>query len=200
MDDMLDPSQREFWREGNYMPDEAFLKLAMNPTKENAKFWLLKTEIKNRQLKKIVTAVSMARKDLVRDGILKKMDGENNNESYPSMEKIKIFFIFDVQDKNKNKKKIIDDMVEVLKEWPDQVVPLQRSGHELIHFPGLNLTSWTSELTVKNYILGRETPLTIIYSFKQKKYFSLSGFQSRDSILKAIEKIKINTKTNHLFN
>ena len=43
-----DPNSKDFFKEGNYSPPEAFVELVKNPTDENIKNWFSYIELKNR--------------------------------------------------------------------------------------------------------------------------------------------------------
>ncbi len=190
--DYLDPAKDDFWREGNHVPDQGFLLWAKNPTKENARLYLIRMNMKRNLLHLMQEQQKEANLALIKEGVIADdydfLSSEIGHgkiqkaDTQKSLEGLHLFFFFSPSCPNSQKQA---SMLKGLQ----NVTPLQVSGQELLHFPELPESVWAEKEDMEKY-RARKGGIILIYQDKTKKFLQLSGFQSLNNITKAALELK----------
>lgn len=177
----LNPKDPKFWTEGNHVPDAGFLLFATNPSKETAKLWVLRMEMKAKKTKELYTYVMEANTELMEKGLVENRYGLSKPSSKDKnlTSQVLIYFLFskDCQPSRR--------LAQVLKGF-ENVVPLQAHDGPLYHFEGLEKSQRATKETLSAYSQDGTVPLLILYDAKNKSYTRMQGFQTREKILEAI--------------
>lgn len=197
----LNPAFEEFWNEGNHHPDAGFVLFARNPSKENAKLWLLRMETKAKYLQIMLEAVTEAQKDLIKKGLMKdrysvltqaKALPKNQKQTFnkEGTSALEIYFLFSSACSHCKKLAI------TLKAFPN-VSPLQVDSQEdPTHFEGLPLTEFATESTKQEYLKNGEVPVLVLHDPKTKTVNILKGNRPQEEILLAMASLMNNRGEN----
>lgn len=193
---LLNPAYEEFWTEGNHKPDAGFILFARNPTKENAKLWLIRNEIKANYAKIMMNSILEAQRELVRDGAIKdrynmvnpptKNNKKKNNVSAVDNKlsrDIGVYFLFSP------KCSYCHNLASNLKTL-NNVQPLQVTKDELFNFDGLPESDYASPETVKSYAPDGAVPVLVLIDNKSKKASLIKGYRSQDEVVSLISKFQ----------
>lgn len=193
---LLNPTYVDYWREGNHLPDAGFILFARNPSIKTAKLWLLRMESKARNLEELQKFVTQAQVDLVQQGFIKdrykmvtnSLERANlartetkyqpNKELLAKLTQLDFYFLFSPQCPYCRK------MAATLQSLPN-IVPLQVTKGDLIHWDGLPKSIQASKETKTTYLNNNEVPVLVISDNKSKKVMRLRGNQSLESIVMA---------------
>lgn len=190
---LIDPDHKDFWREGNHVPDAGFVEWATNPTIENAKLYLIRMNAKRDRLHLMVRQQEQANKELIEAGIIandynflaEHFSADSNQKNNQSKSKLDqraghIWFYFHPTCNHCNRQ------AEILKGNPN-VAPIQTGGDTLHNFPGLQKSLWAEKEDLKRYVSDGQVPVLVIYNEKTNKIASLKGVQS----IAAINKVAV---------
>lgn len=193
---LLNPAYEEFWTEGNHKPDAGFVLFARNPTKENAKLWLIRNEIKAKYAKLMMNSILEAQKELVQDGTIKDRynmvtppKNLNRSRAKTSQLEIKqksdlgIYFLFSP------KCSYCHNMANNLKAL-NNVQPLQITEDELFNFDGLPESDYASPETIKSYVPDGAVPVLVLIDNKSKKASLIKGYKSQGELAGLISKFE----------
>lgn len=182
---LLNPREVEFWEENNgYLPDKGWLLYLQNPTDENARYWLLRGEIKAVEMNRIQAHLARVELELIKEGKLE--DRYGKLKARPSLAQIETaaknadglnyYFLFSPQCKACSKQ------AGVLKNFKN-VFPLQASGKALKHYPGLKVSKWADKKVKDDYLKEGVTPVTILHDPKNKTIHIARGFTDFKTLL-----------------
>jgi len=200
---LLDPKNSMFWKEGAHEPDAGLVLFGQNPSKENAKLWLLRMEYKAKLLTEMFEYVTEAHKELVKEGLIQNRfnvqsttDGSlpaiKNRVAHISSdekEKIKnihVYFLFDPSCK------FCDEMAQKVKFFKN-IVPLQTSGTQLKHFNGLPKSTFATSKTLETYLKNGAVPVLVITDPIKNRHTKIEGNASFDQIMVAASEL-LNSK------
>ncbi|PIR04684.1 MAG: hypothetical protein COV57_03105 [Candidatus Liptonbacteria bacterium CG11_big_fil_rev_8_21_14_0_20_35_14] len=202
---LLDNKDSRFWKEGNHVPDEAFVILGQDPTNiEKAKLWLLRNEKKAKVLQLMMKTIELAQRDLLKSGQVEDRYDELDEikwdkhlsmkpvkdqvsvkeSSIERSEDISVFFVFHPSCNYCHKQSLTLTSFK-------NVIPLQVSDGEIMNFQGL-YPSQKIDSDVKKQWFGEgaiETPQLIIVNQKTNKATRLKGYSSTEQIVKAMAKV-----------
>ncbi|MCB9229697.1 MAG: hypothetical protein H6618_08810 [Deltaproteobacteria bacterium] len=187
---LLDPNQKEFWSEGNHVPDAGFLEWATNPTVENAKLFLIRMNAKRDRLHVMVRQQEQANKELIAAGVIaddydflaehfysgKKEENQSSKDQL-DQQASHIWFYFHPACQHCKRQ------AEILKGNPN-VFSVQVGGETLHHFQGLQKSLWAEKDDLQRYVPDGQVPILIVYNAQTNKLASLKGVQSIASINK----------------
>ena len=191
-DKLLDPNQKEFWHEGNHVPDAGFLRWATDPTIENAKLYLRRMNAKRDRLHLMAKQQEQANKELIAQGIIAndynfKVNSKNspkstkkqqaNNIAIQSGTHIWLYFHPACHHCKRQAQVLAGN---------SNVFPVQIGGETLHEFKGLNQTTWAEKEDLERYVADGDVPVLILYNKDTNKIISLKGFQPPESINKAL--------------
>ena len=191
-DKYIDESKDEFWKEGNYLPDQGFVILLKDPTLENAKLWLLRMEKKAKRAEEVMALVLKAQKELVKEGIMKDrydMVLSKNKEFQPlqklyqdNLKTLTYFFLF------KPGCHACSKTAKILEDFPN-VVPLQVTKDKLHHWSSLPKTNHASDATKDDYLKNGVVPVVVVADPTVGRVTKLEGLQSKKQLLEASIKL-----------
>ena len=197
---LLDPNEEEFWKEGNFKPDEGLLIFAKNPTLQNAKYWLLRMEKKAKRLEIMTSLAGQAEQELIKGGLLKDRydflphsrkslaKNSHNLQSFSKMHhltrnsEIEFYFIF------LPSCTLSQDLAKHLIQFPS-VIPLQASDEKIHHWDNLPPSSYAEKKTLDTYAKNRGLPLLIIINKGKGKGLVLEGSIKKEEIISASLKL-----------
>lgn len=182
---LLDPSTDEFWREGSHVPDAGFLLWAKNPTKENARNYLIRMNKKRDRLHLMQEQQQAAARELIRDGLIADdydLVSKSRASAVESREKLlgaHIFFFFAPTCKHSLRQaKLLEGL--------DMVSPLQVGGKSLKHFKGLALSTVAKTDELKVYVKEGVLPVIALLDEKSRQVTSLKGVHTLAQIHRAL--------------
>lgn len=198
----LNTESREFWKEGNHLPDEGFLLLLTNRTLDNAKLWLMRMEKKAEVAEEVMALVLKAQEELVKEGKIKDRYGMvmSNNPEYAPVKKLyqnqlkslTYFFIF------KPGCHACIKTAASLADFPN-VMPLQATQGELYHWNKLPKTRKASRETLNDYANDGSVPVIVIADPIKNRVSRLKGLQNKQQIMEAsinLLKLRFSEKKN----
>lgn len=185
--DYLDPSTDEFWKEGNHIPDQGFLLWAKNPTKENARLYLIRMNMKRNLIHIMYEQQKEANLALIKEGVIaddydflsKEVKKDRPKlDLKKSLADTHIFFFFSPTCSHCQRQ--AHDLKGL-----QNVTPLQVIGDNLTHFPDLPDSVWAEKDDLEKHKIKDSVPVLLIYNNRNHKMLKISGFQSMDNIIKA---------------
>lgn len=185
----LNPAFEEFWSEGNHKPDTGFVIFARNPSKENAKLWLIRMETKARYLQTMFKVIAEAQTELIKEGVIsdryasisparhKTVDIKPKKASKAELNELEIFFLFS------STCGYCESLSKKLASFKN-IVPLQvDNSNPLKNFNHLPKSEYAAKETMDAYIPTREVPVLVIHDSQAKNVNILKGDQSSEEIL-----------------
>jgi thiol-disulfide isomerase/thioredoxin len=181
----LDPKNKEFFKEGDYTPPEPFMELVRNPSDENMKMWFAYIEKKNELSVKLQERMN---EYLAKNGLTLPPDKKKALVSQrvvtPSnidvkRYRLRIYFSSTCPHCQK--------MMGTLTELQSKGFFIEArqidsgNGPSRLPFPVEMATK--EELKIKDI---QSVPLLLIGDLKKKVVYRLTGYQSTDSVLKAM--------------
>lgn len=173
----LNPAYEEFWTEGNHKADSGFILFARNPTKDNAKLWLIRMETKAKYLEVMMKQTIDAQKELVKNGLIEDRYGmvssatflpnsnpNNHQTDFKNLIKkgkegtlsVEMYFLFSPTCK------YCEKMSNTLAGFKN-VQPLQVTGDKLRDFNGLPKTTLATKETIDKYASDGAVPVLVIF-------------------------------------
>lgn len=204
----LNPAYEEFWMEGDHKPDAGLVLFARNPTKENAKLWLIRMETKSKYMQKLVAISTEANKELIKEGVIEDRFNFMSNANISSSD-LKPDDNFGIASKDSKKNvdlgKKMASKVEIyflfsptctfcerlsrnLTAFPN-VQPLQVTGEKIKNFKGMKKTEFATKETLSQYVSDGAVPVTVIHYKKLNKVTLLKGYQEKDVIYESIGRL-----------
>ena len=183
----LDPSGKEFFREGDYTPPEPFMELVRNPTDENIKNWFAMIEKKNE-----LTSRMMSRIDEYVAKNATKMEPQSKAVLVSAKESLRkapieasryrFRFYFDSQCPHCHRMFATISDLQSRGFYVEAFQVDKRDGP----LPGLtvSVTKASKDDVEKQKITS--VPLLLIGDLQKKLVYRLSGYQSTDSVFEAI--------------
>lgn len=169
-DKYLDPGNKEFFKEGDYVPPEPFLELIRNPSDYNIKMWFQyqdkKNELSSRLEAKMKDYATKQKKPEIKTGV--------DTKNYV----FRMYF----DSKCPHCKKMFETLSDLRERGFFVEVRQIDSGQVSIPFPVVRATK--DELTQKDI---KSVPLLLIGDLKRKVVYRLSGYQSTENVLSAIK-------------
>lgn len=176
----LNPAFEEFWSEGNHRPDAGFVLFARNPSKDNARLWLIRMEAKAKLLNEMNRLVQQEYDDLVRSGIIEDRHGivkrsieretvAKVQKSLKIMKDIRVYFIFKPGCGSCKKQ------AEQLLPIAGNVQPLQINQGKrgkLTNFSGLKKSRWAEKYVIDDYVKSK-IPVIVVHNTKINKTYVL---------------------------
>lgn len=180
---LIDPSQNEFWNEGNFMPDQGFLAWAKNPTIENAKLYLIRMNAKRDTLHIMQKQQEQANKELISKGIIAndydfltaqtgRLSSKSDTDDFKDLH---VFFFFH-PDCGHCKRQAM------LLSGRNNVTPLQVAGEKLVQLDGLPPSIWAEKSDIEKYSPDHSVPILLIFSSKNNKMVSVKGVHTIEEI------------------
>lgn len=191
---LLDPKSRDFWKEGNHLPDEGWILFAQNMNLESAKLFLLRGELKAKSLHKAMALIDKAHMELIAEGIMEdrynvfanKVEQINqrraSNIDKNSFKKLQYFFIYSSTCPH------CKGLAKKLASFPN-VYPLQANKAKLVNFDGLKKSEYASKETLAQYAPGKTVPVLVIHNPKTKEAVVLEGNKPSSEIILASARI-----------
>lgn len=190
----LNPAYEDFWNEGNFKPDAGFMLWARNPTKENAKRYLIRMNIKRNVIFKMQQQQEEVNRELIKQGIIsddydflksQKSPIQTIQSLHPSKltKDVHLYFFFH-PDCHHCKKQ-----AENLK-GSQNVIPLQVGGTVILNHDGLPKSGWAQKDDLKRYVPKGRVPVLLLFDHKQKKTLSVEGVYTIDEINVIAKKMK----------
>lgn len=194
---LLNPAFEEFWTEGNHRPDAGFVLFARNPSKENAKLWLIRNEVKAKYAKIMMDSILEAQKELVKEGVLQ----DRYNMVNPPKKNVKpkkpleflttskslnepdIYFLFSPTCS------FCHNLAKNLKSLKN-VQPLQVTSGELFNFEGLPESDYATQETIQNYASDGTVPVVVFVDNISKKASVVKGYKSESELVLLMGKFK----------
>ena len=183
---LLDPKNKEFYKEGNHIPDEGFILFATNPTLENAKKWVLRNELKAKRLKLMLKLVDQANYELIKEGKVFDSYGfmggrakglnQTPRMSMRSLRRLEYYFLYSPNCG------YCHEMAKDLIMLPN-LKPLQVMGEKLVQIKGLPRASFATKETMRSYVKDGKVPTLVIYAGEKKKAKILKGVKPISVIL-----------------
>lgn len=180
---LLDPQTREFWKEGNHLPDEGFLLFAQNPESlQHAKLWLMRMELKAKILHQMQKTINVAQREMVADGLMEdrywQFDDLRKGKMglrmpMEDLKRLNFYFLFSSQCPH------CKSLAKTLKEIP-QVRPLQVDAGALLEFDGLQKTARATKETLEAYLKDGIVPVVVIHDPQKNVATVVSGNRSLD--------------------
>lgn len=179
---LLDPTQDEFWNEGNFKPDQGFLIWAKNPTIENAKLYLIRMNAKRNTVNIMQKQQEAANKELISQGIiandydfLTSQTGKIvQSSSDAELKDTQIFLMFHPTCPHcKRQAQILKGM--------KNVTPMQVAG-DLVELEGLPPSIFADKEDIKKYAPDMTVPVLLIYSSKSNAMTVLKGVHTIEEI------------------
>ena len=187
----LDPSNDDFWREGNHIPD--LLLWAKNPTKENAKLYLMRMNMKRNLLHKMYEQQKEANIELIKEGLIADdydflsqgigQKSQTKTDLQTSLADTHIFFFYSPTCMHSRRQ------ADVLRGLQN-VTPLQVGGNLLMHFNALPESLWAEKEDLEKHKIGKRLPVLLVYNNQLNKMLRLEGFQPIENIIKAAGSIR----------
>jgi hypothetical protein len=175
---LLNPKTKEFWKEGNHIPDEGFLLFAQNPKSiKHAKFWLLRMETKAKILNQMQKTVEVAQKEMVEKGLMEdrywqfedlKKGLVNTRVTIDDLKQLNFYFLFSSTCPH------CKGLAVKLKKIP-KVRPLQVDNLKLMVFSGLEETTRATKETVRAYSPDGIVPIVVIHNPKTNVITKIAG-------------------------
>jgi hypothetical protein len=199
----LNPAYEEFWTEGNHKADAGFILFARNPTKENAKLWLIRMETKAKYLEVMMSKTAEAQKELVSEGLIEDRYGMVSSATFlpssaPSnhqmnikglikkgrgkVSSVEMYFLFSPTCP------YCEKMSESLSGFKN-VQPLQVVGEKLRDFKGLPKTTIATKETIEKYAPDGAVPVLVIHDPKSNKINVVKGYLSKEEVYVSIAKL-----------
>jgi hypothetical protein len=188
---LIDPTQDDFWNEGNFKPDQGFLIWAKNPTIENAKLFLIRMNAKRNTLHIMQKQQEIANKELIKLGViandydfLTQQTGKLSQVIESDLKGVHIFFLFHPTCSHCKKQ------AQILS-GRNNVTPMQVAGDSLVQLEGLPPSIWAEKEDINKYASNKVVPVLLIYSNKTNSITNLSGVHTLDEIkevVRALEK------------
>lgn len=199
----LNPAYEEFWTEGNHKADAGFILFARNPTKENAKLWLIRMETKAKYLEVMMSKTAEAQKELVNDGLIEDRYGMVSNatvlprstssNNQPDIKKlvktgkgkissVEMYFLFSPTCSYCEK---MSESLSGLK----NVQPLQVVGEKLRDFKGLPKTAIATKETIEKYASDGAVPVLVIHDPNSNRINVVKGYMSKEEVYVSIAKL-----------
>lgn len=183
----LDPSSKEFFREGEYTPPEPFMELVRNPTDENIKNWFSMIEKKNELTSRMMGRIQeyLAKNSTKLEPQSKSIlvsAKESLQKTQPETSRYRFRFYFDSQCPHcKRMFATISDLQS--RGFYVEAFQIDSADDPL---PGLAtaITKASKDDVEKHQI--KSVPLLLIGDLQRKVVYRLSGYQSTDSVLEAI--------------
>lgn len=178
-EELLNPSKTKFWEDANgHLPDPGLLKVLKNPTKENARNWLIRNEIKTLRMKKAMALIDSENKRLIGGGAIvdhfgfnpKKTKRKTNKVNLKQIAGLKYYFLF--KPECGHCKKLASKLTKL-----KNVIPLQMNKGKLHHWKGLSKSVFASKDTLSDYASEGVSPILIIQNPKTNKVAKLVGNQ-----------------------
>lgn len=192
---LLNPRTIEFWEENNgYLPDKGWLIYLQNPTDENARYWLLRGEIKALEMNKIQSHLAKVEMQLIQEGVLedrynrlKSMKADAALKKIANTKGLAYYFLFSPNCSACSKQ------AGVLKNFKN-VHPLQVSGKRLKHYPGIKRSKWADKKVKDDYLEKGVTPVTIIHNQENKTILLAEGYTDFKKLMLMSGRIQIGKK------
>lgn len=192
---LLNPRTIEFWEENNgYLPDKGWLIYLQDPTDENARYWLLRGEIKAVEMNKIQSHLAKVEMKLIKDGLLedrynrlKSMKSDAALKKIANTKGLAYYFLFSPNCSACSKQ------AGVLKNFKN-VHPLQVSGKRLKHYPGIKRSKWADKKVKDDYLEKGVTPVTIIHNQENKTILLAEGYTDFKKLMLMSGRIQIGKK------
>jgi thioredoxin-related protein len=200
---LLNPAHEEFWVEGNHKADAGFILFARNPTKENAKLWLIRMETKAKYLEVMMSKTAEAQKELVSEGLIEDRYGMVSNATFlprstprnnqvniknlikngmGKISSVEMYFIFSPTCP------YCEKMSESLSGFKN-VQPLQVISGKLRDFKGLPKTTIATKETLEKYAPDGAVPVLVIHDPKSNKVNVVKGYLSKEEVYISIAKL-----------
>lgn len=193
---LLNPAYEEFWTEGNHKPDAGFVLFARNPSKENAKLWLIRNEVKAKYAKVMMDSIIEAQRELVKEGVIldrynmvnppRKINNRNVisalNSGISSSDP-DVYFLFSptcsyCHNLAKN--------LKILK----NVQPLQVTNGEIYNFEGLPESDYATQETIANYAADGAVPVVVFVDNLSKKASVIKGYKTESELVTLLNNFK----------
>lgn len=183
----LDPSNKEFFREGEYTPPEPFMELVRNPTDENIKNWFAMIEKKNELTSRMMgrmqeyLAKNEAKMEPQSKAILVNAK-ETLQKAPPETSRYRFRFYFDSQCPHCKR---MFATVSDLQSRGFYVEAFQVDSVD-VALPGLTVAVTKASKTDVEKHQIKSVPFLLIGDLQKKVVYRLSGYQSTDSVFEAI--------------
>lgn len=193
---LLNPKTDDFWREGNHVPDAGFVIFAKNPTKENAKFWLMRNELKAKRMEQMLPLLEQAQMELIKAGLMEdrydvlkkgralapknstiKVDLGNSG-----LQSLTFYFIYSPDCPHCQR------LATTIQSLPN-VHPLQATQSGLKSWPGLPASRYATKETLATYVKDGRVPVLIVHDRESNNVQILKGAVSRETILLAASNV-----------
>ncbi len=188
---LIDPKNPEFWREGNHVPDEGYLRLFQEMTPESAKLLILRGEIKALYMQKALALLENAQRELVQAGLVRDryntvtasgpqiVRQQPTPQLHPDQLKgLQYFFIFSPT--CPHCKRLAESLMGL-----QNVYPLQADKSAIFHFPGMHPSEYATSETLKKYAPDGAVPVLVIHRMKDNRAVVLRGSMSAEEVLMA---------------
>lgn len=178
---LIDPKKPEFWKEGNHLPDEGYIRLFQEMTPDAAKIFLLRGEIKALYMERASALLDQASRELISAGLMRDRYNVMSSKApvqiaqrqapkpdADALKALQYFFIFSPTCP------ICKQQSQSLVGFPN-VYPLQVDQGKLFNFPALNPSDHASKETIAKYAPDQSVPVLVIYKTKGNKSVVLKG-------------------------
>lgn len=175
---LLDPKTKEFWREGNHIPDAGFLLFAQNPdSTEYARFWLLRMETKAKVMNKMQQTIDKVQKDMVAEGLMEDRYWQfedlrkgkiSKRLAKNELKKLNFYFLFSSTCSH------CKGLSKKLVNFPN-LRPLQVDERRILNFNGLLESSRASKETIRMYTPDGIVPVLVIHNPKTNEVTKITG-------------------------
>lgn len=184
---VLDPKNKEFFKEGDYTPPEAFMEIVRNPTDANLKLWFAYMDKKNQLSERLqVRMKEYLEKNTVKIGEVGKAYLQERINSLPKAEpdakRFRFRMYFDSH--CPHCKKMFGTLAELQSRgFMVEARQVDNDPRGLENLPIPVQKADPGELKEKNI---QSVPLLLVGDLSKKAIYRLTGYQSVSSIFKAI--------------